>query len=142
MQSTKRTGQQQDMKVWGRLFVRIAVIVLAFVTLGLAVQTTATGGTPEPDAVPAAATLGTDWGTVPTPLWDGLLDLGYRGVQGDEAERLYVDLGQVVNVPGGLYLATVDGWMACADWATFDGECYGTGPVVPLGSGPSATCPP
>lgn len=80
------------------------------------------------------ATLITDYGTVPEALWEALFDMGYRGTPGDGAERFYVDYGTVVDVPGGLYLATVDGWFTCLDNVTVPGiECSGTGPVVPIG---------
>lgn len=74
-------------------------------------------------------TLGYD--DTPADLWNALRAQGYVGVQGDGCECLYVPVGTVVDVPGGLYLATIDGLMVCGDtW--FDQECSATGPVVPV----------
>lgn len=91
-------------------------------------------------AVPLSAAtdaLRTDYGDVPSHLWESLYDLGYRGDPTDGTETFYVPWGTVVDVPGGLYLATIDGWQACADNVTFPAhECSGTGPVVPLASHP------
>jgi hypothetical protein len=74
-----------------------------------------------------------DYSASPTDLWDALRNMGYRGVPNDglfgmELERLYVPTGTAIDVPGGLYLATVDGWMQCRDsWQ--EQECSATGPV-------------
>jgi hypothetical protein len=90
-----------------------------------------------PVASPYAGFLAVDYDRVPAALWDGLRDAGFSGVPNDgpggvELERLYVPFGTVVDVPGGLYLVTVDGPMVCTDWVTAERECSATGPVVPL----------
>lgn len=55
----------------------------------------------------------------------------------DGAERLYAPVGTWFDVPGGGYLATVDGWWSCTDHVTAPevgtGECSGPdGPVEPV----------
>lgn len=83
----------------------------------------------------APAALKTVYGEVPEELWDQLYNEGYRGITQDHQEAFYVELGKAVYVPAGMYLATADGWMACADYLTTDGLCTPDRPVVPLGDG-------
>jgi hypothetical protein len=66
---------------------------------------------------------------VPEQLWDAALDAGYVGDPTDGCECLYIPVGTTLDVPGGLALATVDGWMGCQDFVTSDAECSSTGPV-------------
>lgn len=120
----------------------VAVIVLVFVALGLAAQMSGTEPVQAPSPViPAAPVsavtdyLTADYGSVPDELWDSLRRDGFRGVieRPVNLDRLYVPIGTVVNVPGGLYLATYDGWTVCRDNSTVPGvECSATGPVVLL----------
>lgn len=86
---------------------------------------------------PPTDVLRTDYGHVAEHLWESLYDLGFHGDPTDGSETFYIPFGTVVDVPGGLYLATADGWMVCADNLTVTGvECSAIGPVVPLGDRP------
>ena len=73
------------------------------------------------------------WSGSPDDLWNGLIDHTewYDDQSTDGHGTFYVPVGTVVEVPNGLYLATIDGWAACRDgwWAA---ECSATGPVVML----------
>lgn len=63
----------------------------------------------------------------PPSLWNALP----AGTYDDDVPGIgtaYVPVGTVVDVPGGLWLATLDGWGHCSDWQ-FDVECSATGPV-------------
>jgi len=74
----------------------------------------------------------------PAPLWNALTTQHpewYDEGPGDQAGhgQFMVPVGTVVDVPGGLYRATLDdGWMSCIDFQTSDQECSATGPVVPV----------
>ncbi len=98
-------------------------------TMALLAPTANANPAPSP-YLPALLTV--DAETAPPALVDSLLEAGYHGDPTDHAERLYVPVGTVVDVPGGLYLATADGWMSCVDFETSDQECSATSPVVPV----------
>lgn len=66
-------------------------------------------------------------------IWQAALDAGYVGTPGDGCECLYIPVGTVLNISGGLVLVTSDGLMGCFDWVTSDAECAPSGPVVPAG---------
>jgi hypothetical protein len=75
------------------------------------------------------------WHAAPAPLWNALLDQHPEWYDGDVADGLgtvWVPVGTVIDVPGGLALATLDGWAGCQDWETSDQECNATGPVEML----------
>jgi hypothetical protein len=69
----------------------------------------------------------------PYELWNGLRQV-MPGAYDDDVPGIgtfYVPVGSTVAVPGGLYLATLDGWAECHDtW--FAQECSATGPVQML----------
>jgi len=86
-----------------------------------------------------AATEGQDvlplsWHAAPAPLWNALGEQHPEWYDDDVAGlgTYWVPVGTVIDVPGGLALATIDGWAGCQDWTTFDGECSATGPVEML----------
>lgn len=82
-----------------------------------------------------ADVLTLDADSTPPALWSALIEAGHHGVAGDGCDCLYVPVGTAVRVPGGLYLATIDGWFHCADGVTVHGDCSATGPVVPAFAG-------
>lgn len=86
------------------------------------------------DANPDVLVLDYEAG-VPETLWDAAQDAGYVGDPNDGCECLYIPVGTELDVPGGLALATVDGWMGCQDWVTSDAECSATGPVEVIDRG-------
>lgn len=116
----------------------VAVLILVFTTLGIAAHVSATEPVQAPAPVSPAAPvsavrdyLTADYWRVPPQLWDALIRDGWNGRDDGTDDLLYVPIGTVVNVAGGLYLATYDGWAVCRDNHTVPGvECSATGPVV------------
>jgi hypothetical protein len=129
----------------GRYVVLVMLALVIFVFAGILPSgTDVPAGTPAAQATPATDTATEDvqaegqdvlmlrYDTAPHDLWQGLIDAGYRGVASDPCTCLYVPTGAVVDVPGGLYLATPAGWAICRDgWS--DQECSPDGPVWPIG---------
>jgi hypothetical protein len=83
-----------------------------------------------------------DTAASPGALVEALRAAGYVGTPDDGCECLYIPVGTTVAVPGGLYLATLDGFAQCADFHTSDTECGADGPfrlthipVVPVDHG-------
>lgn len=118
----------------------LAVVVLGSTASVVAAERVDTAAQPVTLTVPIqdrTDVLRTDYERVPDQLWDALRRDGFRGVieRPVNLDRLYVPFGTVVDVRGGLYLATIDGWFACADFTTSNAECSGTSPVVPIGDG-------
>jgi hypothetical protein len=74
------------------------------------------------------------WHAAPADLWSALTEQHMEWYDDDVTSigTMWVPVGTVVDVPGGLYLATLDGWAGCQDFETFDGECSATGPVEML----------
>jgi hypothetical protein len=111
------------------------------------VQVSAAPATPAPAAAPAPdvpaeddgyldTTAGgqdvlmLDYDATPADLWDALRAAGYVGTAGDGCECLYIPVGVQVDVPGGLYVATLDGFAQCANFHTSDTECSDDGPFT------------
>ena len=120
--------------LWHAALAVVTVLVVVAVATGtLADQGQATAPVATTTAVQDAQSEGTDVvlafvDATPRDLWDGLLAQGHTGGPVDGVEALYVPVGTVVDVPGGLYRATLDGWAECRDtW--FDEECNAAGPA-------------
>ena len=79
-----------------------------------------------------APVLTVDAEAAPVELVDALLEAGFVGTPSDNREALYVPVGTPVFVPGGMYLATADGWMQCLDGITTAEACGPTTGVVPV----------
>jgi hypothetical protein len=115
-----------------------ALIALAAALLAAAIAPAAMASADTPAASPVAGAtaepqlLTVDAEAAPAPLVDALLAAGFRGDPTDKREALYIPVGTAVDVPGGMYLATVDGWMVCAHGVTTAGACGPTTGVVPV----------
>jgi hypothetical protein len=93
-----------------------------------------TDTTAEDVAAEGTDVLPVSFHAAPADLWNALREQ-HPATYDDDVPGIgtfWIEVGTTVNVPGGLYLATLDGWMGCADGITFGGECSATGPVLPL----------
>jgi hypothetical protein len=97
-------------------------------------RTVGTDTTAEDVAAEGTDVLPVSFHAAPADLWNALIEQ-YPAAYSDDVPGIgtfWIEVGTVVDVPGGLYLATLDGWMGCQDWTTADAECSATGPVLPL----------
>lgn len=111
-------------------FAALAFLMLvAFLATTLTFTVARASAAPTADVAPVDTTYAA-WPLVvvgaqdtPKELWDALIAGGFKGVQGDACECLYIPVNMVMDVPGGTWTMTPTGLVGCRDWDTTGAEC-------------------